>query len=137
MAVRPRGGRRPANGEATINTKILEYILAIAEEGSLSKAADRFFLSQPAMSMHLRHMEEAFGVPLFTRSRSKMELTRAGILFANNARLILHLQEQLTEDLHTLQQKQALHILADPPFHNFFVLEILPPFQAQYPDVHV
>ena len=47
-----------------MNTKILEYIIAIAEEKSISQAADRFYLSQPVLSRHLKKIEDELGAPL-------------------------------------------------------------------------
>ena len=46
-----------------MDTKILEYVIAIAEEKSLSKAAERLYLSQPALSQRLKKLEDELGTP--------------------------------------------------------------------------
>lgn len=122
-----------------MNIRILEYILAIAEEGSVSKAAERFYLAQPALSAHLRKLEQDLGAPLFYRNRRRMELTRAGVVFANNARLILHLEKQLGAELELLkkQGQQVIRLLVEPSFRNHIVRHVLPGFRERNPEIRV
>ena len=49
----------------------LDYIIAIAEEKSISKAADRLLLSQPALSRQLKRVEESLDTKLFAREQTK------------------------------------------------------------------
>ena len=55
-----------------MNTQTLEYIIAIAEEKSISRAADRLLVSQPAISRQLKRVEERLGTKLFLRERGEM-----------------------------------------------------------------
>lgn len=89
-----------------MNTKILEYMIAIAEERSVSKAAEKFYLAQPVLSKHLKKIEADIGMPLFIRSHDEMKLTEAGIIYINNARAILHVEQQLSEKLDMLKKKE-------------------------------
>jgi len=61
-----------------IDTRLLRYFAAVAEEGNLTRAAERLFVSQPALTKQIRQLERQLGVPLFTRSRAGMTLTAAG-----------------------------------------------------------
>lgn len=56
----------------------LRTFVAVAEEGHLTRAAERLFISQPAVSAHVKALEEELGVALFTRSARGMQLTREG-----------------------------------------------------------
>ena len=58
--------------------KRLTYFIRIAELGSLSKAADRLRIAQPALSRQMRLLEDDVGVPLFSRHRRGMQLTPEG-----------------------------------------------------------
>lgn len=50
-----------------ITEKDMQYILTIANYGNLTKAADALFLSQPALSIHLKQLENSLGLQLFER----------------------------------------------------------------------
>ncbi|RJQ80418.1 LysR family transcriptional regulator [Pseudonocardiaceae bacterium YIM PH 21723] len=65
----------------TIELRHLRAFLAIAEEGTLTRAAGRLHLSQPALSRTLRQLEDHLGVRLADRSTHHLELTRAGQAF--------------------------------------------------------
>lgn len=58
-----------------MNFKILEYIVAIAETGSVTKAADRLFISQSGLNQQLIKLETELGTPLFHRSKKEMRPT--------------------------------------------------------------
>ncbi|MEU6508400.1 LysR family transcriptional regulator [Streptomyces sp. NPDC046942] len=61
-----------------IDTRLLRSFLAVAEEGSLTRATERVFVSQPALTKQVRQLENQLGVRLFDRSRTGMALTDAG-----------------------------------------------------------
>ncbi|MEU2714339.1 LysR family transcriptional regulator [Streptomyces sp. NPDC007205] len=61
-----------------VDTRLLRSFLAVAEDGSLTRAAERVFVSQPALTKQIRQLETQLGVRLFDRSRTGMALTDAG-----------------------------------------------------------
>lgn len=68
----------------------LRYFIAVAEEGSLTVAAERrLHTAQPSLSRQMRDLEHAVGVPLMARSTRGVELTEAGKVFLDHARLAL------------------------------------------------
>ena len=72
-----------------IDTRLLRYFAAVAEEGNLTRAAERLFVSQPALTKQIRQLERQLGVPLFTRSRAGMTLTAAGRALAGQVPAVL------------------------------------------------
>lgn len=73
---------------------MIQITLAIAEEGSITKAADRLFMAQPPLSRQLKLMEKELGVTLFDRTNKKnILLTPHGRIFLKNARKILNNME--------------------------------------------
>ena len=64
----------------------LRYFVAVAEEGNVSRAADRLRIAQPSLSAQIRYLERTIGTPLFLRHPRGVELTRAGVLFLADAR---------------------------------------------------
>ena len=89
-----------------------EYFLAIVKERSISKAADRLYLSQPYLSQYLAKLESNLGVTLLDRSHTPLRLTPAGELFYAYLERQDYLDRQLESDLRTLQSQkpQQLHI---------------------------
>jgi len=71
----------------------LQTFVAVAEAGSLSRAAERVHLSQPAVSGHIKSLEERLKVRLFRRASRGMQLTEAGVLLLREARDVLHRAE--------------------------------------------
>lgn len=77
--------------------RLLESFLAIAEAGSVTRAAEVLHITQPALSRQLTTLEGELGCPLFTRGKRRMELTEQGLLLQRRAAEILSLVA-LTED---------------------------------------
>jgi LysR family hca operon transcriptional activator len=68
----------------------LRYFVAVAEEGSLTVAAERrLHTAQPSLSRQIRDLEQEVGVPLLTRTARGVEMTAAGRIFLDHARLAL------------------------------------------------
>ena len=66
-----------------VDTRLLRYFTAVAQEGNLTRAAERLFVSQPALTKQIKQLESQLGVPLFSRSRAGMTLTAAGQALAD------------------------------------------------------
>ena len=67
----------------------LAAFVAVAEEGTFTKAARRLCISQPPLSRHVRHLERELGVALFVRRRDGIELTRDGAMLLDRAKAAL------------------------------------------------
>lgn len=77
----------------------LKMIVTTAREGSLSRAAEKLYLSQPALSHQLREAEAHFGTAMFLRVNKRMDLTPAGQLVCKKAEHILELMGALDKEV--------------------------------------
>ena len=127
------------SGFISLDTKILEYLTAIVEEQSLSRAADRFYLAQPALSRHLRNMEKTVGIRLFHREHNRLYPTNAGKVFVNNARNILRMEAELDRLIKDYRRDHGgrLFVHCDPALLSLFSEEITPAFASLYPDIQL
>ena len=69
-----------------MNLRQLRYILAIADEGSFTRAAERLFVAQPSLSQQIKSLERELGGPLLERLPKGVRLTTAGKAFIPEAR---------------------------------------------------
>jgi DNA-binding transcriptional LysR family regulator len=72
-----------------VELRHLRYFVAIAEEGSFMRAAERLWLAQPGLSSQIRRLEAELGIQLFVRHTRGVDLTGAGELFLERARTVL------------------------------------------------
>lgn len=75
----------------------LRSFITVAGENHLTRAAERLNTSQPSVSAHIKALEEEFGLPLFLRTSTGMQLTAAGKLLCTKAQKILQDVDELTE----------------------------------------
>lgn len=123
--------------DVNLDTKVMEYLIAIVEEQSLSKAADRFFLAQPALSRHLRSVEAMVGMPLFSREHNRLRPTSAGTIFVNNARNILRIETEMFAHTKSYDSGRGghLYISCDPLFAEILHKKVEPAFHRLHPDL--
>lgn len=116
-----------------------EYFMAIVKERSISKAAERLYLSQPYLSQYLAKLESNLGAVLLDRSHSPLKLTPAGEVFHAYLERQSYLDRQLVSDLRDLQNEKrpVLHIGVSPWRGSTLLPDVLPLFTKQYSDVQV
>jgi DNA-binding transcriptional LysR family regulator len=94
--------------EGKMELRHLRYFIAVAEEGSLTLAAEkRLHTAQPSLSRQIRDLEYEVGVPLMIRSVHGIELTAAGRAFLDHARLTLTQAEAAAEAARRAAQPRA------------------------------
>jgi len=80
----------------------LRYFLAVVEHGSITRASRHLAVAQPALSLHVRAMEEALGTRLLDRSHTGVTATEAGALLALRARTLLEDLARAEDEIRTL-----------------------------------
>src|ERR1700754_2537439 len=83
----------------------LEYFSKVVQEKSFSKAADRVYRTQPAVSIAIRRLEEEIGLPLLDRTQKTPVLTEAGQVVYDYAQRILALRDEVGQ---AIAEKQGL-----------------------------
>lgn len=82
-----------------MDIRLLEYFLAVAKYGNITRASQQLHVTQPTISRQLMDLEEAVGTPLLIRGKRQITLTEAGILFQQRAEEIISLMEKTMRDI--------------------------------------
>jgi len=119
--------------------KELTYIVAIADEGSISRAAEKLYMAQSSLSQFLQQYEAELGSRLFNRTARGVRLTAAGTAFVRRARDMLqqyHRAQSEIDDIETLQCGTIE--LGISTFRGSYLLPpVLKRFRELHPHVHV
>jgi DNA-binding transcriptional LysR family regulator len=123
-----------------MDTRQLAAFCAVVERKSFSQAAERLGVTQPAVSLQIRSLEQRLGRQLLDRSGRRVEPTEAGRRLYASAQRLLALEEHLLEELDADEEGAitgALEIGASTGPGGTVVPLLLCEFQEQFPDVRV
>ena len=111
----------------------------VARTGSFAEAAIQLHLSQPALSVAMKNLEQSLGGKLLARTTRSVTLTPEGKAFYPVARRLLSEWEQSMQDVrnHFALGRGKLDIAAMPTYTTNFLPKILAEFHSQYPNIHI
>ncbi len=117
----------------------IRYFLEIAQTGSYSRAAENLSVSQPALSMAIKKLEEEFQVRLFYSFDRKQKLTDAGMSFLEDAKKLLDVYQETVENVSGFQkaEKGSFTLGLSPLFGSCFFGDLIPNFSRDYPGVQI
>lgn len=117
----------------------LRYFLAISEAGSITRAAEQVGVAQPALSLHIKNMEEDLGTPLLIRSKSGVTPTAAGQLLLQRARAILDDLARTEDDIRTLDTDPMGEVRIGLPgtISNIVAMPLIKAVRARYPRIRL
>ncbi len=119
--------------------KGLEYICAIAEAKTISRASKNLFISQPALSQYLSKLEHEIGTPIFLRSGNEMHLTSAGEILVRQGKNMLLERENMLAQVTNISrgQKEVLRFGISPFYSKYYLPPLLLHYRFHYPDVRL
>lgn len=116
-----------------------EVFYEVASQLSFSKAADMLFVSQPAISRHIKSLEQQYHISLFERKGNSITLTEEGALLLEHVKKAKELQRQMEFDVTSLagqqQAKGSLVIGASTTVALYVIPKILSAFHQKYPHI--
>lgn len=121
-----------------VHGRDLRYFVAVAEELHFTRAADRLFVSQPALSKQIRALERQLGAELFDRDRREVRLTALGAALLPHARQLLTDWDQAWSELEQLKNQHASTLtigMSTSPGRGGLLPAIRSRFSADHPTV--
>ncbi|MGB0035050.1 MAG: LysR family transcriptional regulator [Candidatus Acidiferrales bacterium] len=116
----------------------LQVFQAVAREQSFSRAAQKLYRTQPAISISIRKLEDWVGQPLFVRGTGARTLTDAGVLLLEYAERMLNLREEIRKGMKELRELERGEIslgVNESSIHA--LLPALDRFRRLYPGIHI
>ena len=122
-----------------MESRHLHYFLVVAEELSFTHAAKKLNMAQPPLSVQIKRLETEIGVPLFTRTKRRVELTEAGKAFLAETRRVLSIVDRsvvMARDI-GMGRRGILRLGAVATTIYSVVPSILRVFGKMYPDISI
>jgi LysR family transcriptional regulator, nitrogen assimilation regulatory protein len=99
-----------------MNLRRLQYFVEVSELESVTKAAERLHVAQPALTRHMRALERDLGVRLFARNGRGIALTNAGVVFRDRVRMVLRELDRAQMEVRALSRSPGGRIDFGMPF---------------------
>lgn len=114
-------------GGSELNIDNLKMFCAVVEEGSITQAAKKGYVSQPAVTKQIRQLENVYGAALFDRSENKLILTEAGkVLYPYAKEMVLHYQKSKDAIQYLLEEQDIkLNVGASLTIGEYILPELL------------
>lgn len=114
----------------------LQYLIAIAEHGSYTRAAEALYVSQPTLSQQIKQLEESLDTPLLDRSGRTVRLTDAGEVYVRHARRAWGELDAGTRAIHDVKNlSRGLLRLGWTPITDYLTCRLLERFNNRHPGI--
>lgn len=116
----------------------LEYFCAVCRYHSITQAAEKLYVTQPAISNAIRELEKEFSINLFVRSKNHLNLTKEGEVFYQKATGLLDTIHQTSSEFYDLGRHIAPIRIGIPPLlGTIFFPDMLIAFRREHPSIPV
>ncbi|REA55237.1 LysR family transcriptional regulator [Dyadobacter luteus] len=117
----------------------LRVFYTVAQTLNFNRASEQLHISQPAVTKHIKELEQHYAITLFDRGRKQIKLTRAGEVLLQHAHLIFEQYQKLEFDINLLQNKTegVLQIGASTTIAQYVIPQYLAYFHNRFPEIHI
>lgn len=122
-----------------MNSRQLQYAIALAEDRSFSQVAEKLNITQPALSKQILALEKELGVKLFDRSTAPLSVTPAGDSFIRRAQDLLYKEDQLKRSMEQFQSGDAGQlVIGITPFRSsYMIAEVMRKVRDKFPRIQI
>jgi DNA-binding transcriptional LysR family regulator len=120
-----------------VDLKQVEYIVQIAKENNITRAAERLFVTQSALNQQLLKLEKELGTPLFYRSRTAWRPTAAGDVYIKSAYELLRIKKETYSTIYDMTEtkKGSITVGLTPERGIAMFSKVYPRFHDEFPDM--
>lgn len=118
--------------------KEFRYVLTVAECGTISKAAEKLYISQPALTKYIHNLEESLNIKLFEKVGRTVRLTAYGDSYVEAARKILHICEDLEQEAYASDDMIRGTLRIGGGRRSAYIIpKVIPELSRQFPSVYL
>ena len=120
-----------------IEMRLLQYFLAIAEEQSITRAAEYLHITQPTLSKQMMDLEASLGKQLLVRGKKKVTLTEDGAYLRSRAQEIIALMEKTEESIRESEEIIAgeIYIGCGELYSLYPIIQMMKEISEEYPEI--
>jgi LysR family nitrogen assimilation transcriptional regulator len=125
-------------GDGSVRLRQFKYFISIVEHGSFTKAAERLFIAQSALSMQMKKLEDELGTALFIRNANGISLTPAGDAFLRHAHLVtaqVAACDREVRDMASDAPRGVVRIAIAVSLSRVLTIPLLHAVQTRYPGI--
>lgn len=122
-----------------MNLKEQQYVITLAECGSISEASKLLYITQPALSIYISKLENTLGVKLFSRIKNRYILTYAGELYVEKAKEMMELCAVFNREVELIRNGQSgrIRIGVQTRRSPYIITNIMTVFSREFPEIQV
>lgn len=122
-----------------MNSRQLQYAIALADVRSFSQVAEKLNITQPALSKQILALEKELNVKLFDRSTTPLTVTPAGEFFIRKAQELLYKEDQLLRSMEDFQSGEAGQlVIGITPFRSsYMIAEVMKKVRDKFPKTQI
>lgn len=122
-----------------LDIKEYSYVLAVYEEGGISAAAEKLYISQPSLSVYIKNLEDRLGIKFFDRRDGKYVLTFEGEKYIEYGKQILSLNENLARELEEIKESKAGRVRLGIMLSRgtYTIPKLMSAIKQEYPQIEV
>lgn len=118
-----------------MDVRYLKYIVEIAEQKSITRAAENLYVTQSSLSQYLLKLEGELGTRLFTRTKNELIPTDAGEMYIQAARTVIRIRGTLYENIAALKNEGCIRMGISSQWGVQMAADLLPSFKKHFPGV--
>ena len=117
----------------------MKYVYQVYLDGSISRAAEHLYITQPALSMSIQKIENELGMPLFDRSTRPLTLTLAGQIYIETVRQAMFLEKDMVRQMEDVRRLNtgSLCIGGSHYLNSYILPQVLTGFSRKYPGIQL
>ena len=117
----------------------MKYVYQVYLDGSISRAAEHLYITQPALSMSIQKIENEMGMPLFDRGTRPLTLTLAGQIYIETVRQAMFLEQDMIRQMEDVRRLNtgSLCIGGSHYLNSYILPQVLTGFSRQYPGIQL